>query len=128
MRNRRKILICLMYLGVVLNKMNELYNSACFTLSLGTLEEGFGLTTIESLLAHVPVISRRIGATPDLIGGKPGIFYYDEHLVSPIEVVRDVLSMSDDELTTTSIYIRNEYPVEKMTRQYHECIKEVLND
>lgn len=111
---------------VTTKNMNKLYNNSCFVLSIGTLEEGFGLTTIESLLAGTPVLARKIGATPHLIGENSGIVYYDEN-VSVSELVKAIFSFTFEELQLTQEYIKKRYSINKMIGSYTKVIKEFLN-
>lgn len=109
-----------------LYNMNELYNTACMVLALGSLEEGFGLTTIEALLSGVPVVSRKIGATPELIGALQGILYYDDKEMSPEAIMDQVLSITKSSLSITAKYIRKKYNIETMQDTYCDFVRSLL--
>jgi glycosyltransferase involved in cell wall biosynthesis len=66
------------------DKMPEYYRAASLTLCLGSLPEGFGLSAAESIACGTPVLSRRIGALPELVPDGHGLLVMDS--VSESEV------------------------------------------
>ncbi len=103
------------------DEMNEVYNSADFVLSLGSLEEGFGLTTIESILAGRFVVARKIGATPEILPKNAGVLFMD----IPVnrERVLDIMNTIKSEqsrfmIKDGGIYIKNHYDLAKMQNDF----------
>jgi glycosyltransferase involved in cell wall biosynthesis len=54
------------------SELNNLYNTVDFTVSY-SIEESFGLTLAESLVAGTPVISNRVGFIPDVLSFSPQV-------------------------------------------------------
>ena len=107
------------------DSMNYIYNQCDFVLSLGNLEEGFGLTTIESILSGHPVLSKRIGATKDIMPPNTGIVFYDKEL-NEENIIQKLMNTTDDEIAKGCSYIKENYTIEKMQANYLKLVKNFL--
>lgn len=105
------------------NTMNYIYNQCDFVSSLGTLEEGFGLTTIESVLSGHPVLAKRIGATKDILPPNTGIIFYDEN-PNTEDVIEKLVNMSDKEISEGGAYIKTNYEIKIMQANYLELAQQ----
>lgn len=109
--------------------MNNIYNKCDFVLALGYLEEGFGLTTIESILAGRYVISKRKGATIQILPNKSGILFADEHI--KLNSVITIMSEYEkayllNEVDRGIAYIKEHYDVGIMQKKYEEFVINAL--
>lgn len=111
------------------NTMNSIYNICDFILSLGYLEEGFGLTTIESILAGRYVIAKRLGATQEILPDGYGVLFVDN--VVDDAIVECVMSKMNEENLKKSLllgdeFIRKNYDVKIMQKKYCDLIFEMV--
>lgn len=113
------------------NEMNDIYNKSDFILSLGCLEEGFGLTTIESILSGRAVISRKIGATPEVLPPDSGIVFF-ESLITDESVRKTMDYVTSKEivknLSRGATYIKEKYNEERMCEEMKLMIKKYLSE
>lgn len=108
------------------NDLQLLYAESNLTLCPGDLEEGFGLTVLESILNDVPVIARPFGNIPHLLPDSHGCFILRNSSISNICNTIDQVLSSDTliELNMGKEYIKENYPVEKMTGEFIDAIEE----
>lgn len=108
--------------------MNKVYNMCDFVLSLGSLEEGFGLTTVECIKAGKYVIAKPLGATTEILPKDNGIIFAYENL-SNIEIFNNYKISYDNKSVIKGMkYIRKNYDIKKMQKKYLNLIKYVLGD
>lgn len=109
--------------------MNSLYNRCDFVLALGILEEGFGLTTIETIASGRYVISKRKGATVSILPKDSGIIFIDEE-INEFEVKRVMeqyyISVAEKKVDYGINYIRNNYDISVMQKKYEEFISSFI--
>lgn len=109
------------------NSMNDIYNKADFVLALGDLEEGFGLTTIESVLSGRPVIARDLGATSEVLPIGYGTLFIDlpvtdRNVTSTMETINSQKMQVD--LSAGSNFIRSKYNEDRMSEELLVIIKD----
>lgn len=105
--------------------MNGIYNRADFVLALGTVEEGFGLTTIESVLAGRPVITRKLGATPEILPSGFGTVFTEPAITyeTVASCMKEVTSeRMKDCLSAGGEYIRANYDAGRMCAAYSDLV------
>ena len=104
--------------------MNNIYNMCDFILSLGYLEEGFGLTTVECIMAGRYVISYPIGATISLLPKNSGIIFAgkDENFLSVFKNYEN--AYENKEVNKGIKYIKNHYTEKIMLKKYLNFIKQ----
>lgn len=111
--------------------MNSLYNKCDFVLSLGCLEEGFGLTTIEAIAAGRYIISRRKGATVSILPENSGIIFANENMsVSEVSRIMEEYSkaLEQNEVMNGINYINNNYDISAMQKRYDEYVSRILSE
>ena len=112
------------------HEMNNIYNKSDFILALGYLEEGFGLTTIESILSGRAVITRKIGATSEVLPSNFGVIYLDSSLSYEIVTkIMETVFASDMErkLLAGANYIREKYDIHRMEKEFVTLVEEYID-
>jgi len=107
--------------------MNTLYNKCDFVLSLGNLEEGFGLTTIECILSGRPVIAKKIGATKEILPDSCGLYFAKEPINSK-EIARIMNIINKTDIISGRKYIKQNYNLNKMQNSYLNIITKAIQE
>jgi glycosyltransferase involved in cell wall biosynthesis len=113
------------FLGEVTSDVrNQLFAGARATLMLGAWPEPFGLVAIESLANGTPVIARRSGALPEIIGQGIDGFLVDD-LRAAEKAVRAV-----DHLDRRAIRVRAlmRFSLERMVDRYEHVYRALIAD
>lgn len=102
------------------SEMNNVYNTCDFVLSLGNLEEGFGLTTIETIMSGHAVVSKAIGATVDILPPNMGILFFDDVQHTITSIMDHIYNETElnNEINNGRDYIRSHYDLVKMKKNY----------
>lgn len=108
--------------------MNSIYNMSDFILSIGTLEEGFGLITIETILSGRYIVTRKLGATPELMPNNWGIIFIEDNSVDEIMEKITHRKSNNEELVLGKKYIHSHYTVENMCSNFLRVIYFIVTE
>jgi glycosyltransferase involved in cell wall biosynthesis len=112
------------YLGSVgPTQRNQLLGKASALLHLIQFDEPFGLSVVESMACGTPVIAFHRGSMPELIeDGNNGF------LVNTVEeAIKAVTRLGEIERAACRRRVERDFTIERMTEQYIEVYREILN-
>ena len=103
---------------------DRLFAESYATLMPGSWPEPFGLVAIESLACGTPVISRRVGALPEIIRDGIDGFFGDDIAEMAFKVDR----VEDLDRTEISRSVRDRFSAKRMTDRYEAIYRTALGE
>src|SRR5262245_53749466 len=103
---------------------DRLFAESYATLMPGSWPEPFGLVAIESLACGTPVISRRVGALPEIIRDGVDGFFGDDIAEMAFKVDR----VEDLDRTAISRSVRDRFSAKRMTDRYEAIYRTALGE
>jgi glycosyltransferase involved in cell wall biosynthesis len=103
---------------------DRLFAESYATLMPGSWPEPFGLVAIESLACGTPVISRRVGALPEIIRDGVDGFFGDD----TVEMAFKVDRVEDLDRAAISRSVRDRFSAKRMTDRYEAIYRTALGE
>ncbi|PIY10269.1 MAG: hypothetical protein COZ18_06355 [Flexibacter sp. CG_4_10_14_3_um_filter_32_15] len=112
-------------------KMNELYNSVDI-LVFPSRAENFSLLVLEAMAAGIFIIGSTAGGIKEQLANQRGILFENENQKDLLYKINLVFNMSLEEIRekgkTASLFVNENWSVEKMRLKYLKLYHQILND